>query len=234
MPLLVLRPRHRAEDVRQRAARRQPDGVPAAVPAVHAAARRSSTTPTPSTASTWSRRSRPSRSRRSRRVPGVPARARDALAQRLQPARLPACRPDVYADRARGAGRVHHPAARGQRPRARAGGAGRTGSTRSSRSAASSPTGSGSTPCCAPPRSTSSGPARRSSPWWSGSGPHEAQVQMHDLAAELGLRRTYFLGPAASRTSWPRCSTAPTSAASPRTASRSGWCSSSAWPAARR
>ncbi|HEY0812963.1 MAG TPA: glycosyltransferase [Pseudonocardia sp.] len=28
-----------------------------------------------------------------------------------------------------------------------------------------------------------------------GSGPHEAQVQMHDLAAELGLQRTYFLGP---------------------------------------
>ena len=28
-----------------------------------------------------------------------------------------------------------------------------------------------------------------------GSGPHEAQVQMHDLAADLGLRRTYFLGP---------------------------------------
>jgi glycosyltransferase involved in cell wall biosynthesis len=28
-----------------------------------------------------------------------------------------------------------------------------------------------------------------------GSGPHEAQVQMHALAAELGLRRTYFLGP---------------------------------------
>src|SRR3954471_13584490 len=28
-----------------------------------------------------------------------------------------------------------------------------------------------------------------------GSGPVEAQVQMHDLAAELGLRRTYFLGP---------------------------------------
>ncbi len=28
-----------------------------------------------------------------------------------------------------------------------------------------------------------------------GSGPHEAQVQMHDLADELGLRRTYFLGP---------------------------------------
>jgi glycosyltransferase involved in cell wall biosynthesis len=28
-----------------------------------------------------------------------------------------------------------------------------------------------------------------------GSGPHEEQVQMHDLAAELGLRRTYFLGP---------------------------------------
>jgi glycosyltransferase involved in cell wall biosynthesis len=28
-----------------------------------------------------------------------------------------------------------------------------------------------------------------------GSGPREAQVQMHDLAAELGLRRTYFLGP---------------------------------------
>jgi glycosyltransferase involved in cell wall biosynthesis len=28
-----------------------------------------------------------------------------------------------------------------------------------------------------------------------GSGPHEAQVQMNDLAAELGLRRTYFLGP---------------------------------------
>lgn len=28
-----------------------------------------------------------------------------------------------------------------------------------------------------------------------GSGPHEAQAKMHDLAAELGLRRTYFLGP---------------------------------------
>jgi glycosyltransferase involved in cell wall biosynthesis len=28
-----------------------------------------------------------------------------------------------------------------------------------------------------------------------GSGPHEARVQMHDLAAELGLRRTYFVGP---------------------------------------
>ena len=28
-----------------------------------------------------------------------------------------------------------------------------------------------------------------------GSGPLEAQVEMHDLAAELGLRRTYFLGP---------------------------------------
>ncbi len=28
-----------------------------------------------------------------------------------------------------------------------------------------------------------------------GSGPHEAQVEMHDLAAELGLRRTYFVGP---------------------------------------
>jgi glycosyltransferase involved in cell wall biosynthesis len=28
-----------------------------------------------------------------------------------------------------------------------------------------------------------------------GSGPDEAQVQMQDLAAELGLRRTYFLGP---------------------------------------
>jgi glycosyltransferase involved in cell wall biosynthesis len=28
-----------------------------------------------------------------------------------------------------------------------------------------------------------------------GSGPHEAQVKMHELAAQLGLRRTYFLGP---------------------------------------
>jgi glycosyltransferase involved in cell wall biosynthesis len=28
-----------------------------------------------------------------------------------------------------------------------------------------------------------------------GSGPHEAQVQMHELVAELGLRRTYLLGP---------------------------------------
>lgn len=28
-----------------------------------------------------------------------------------------------------------------------------------------------------------------------GSGPHEAQVQLQDFAAELGLRRTYFLGP---------------------------------------
>ena len=30
-----------------------------------------------------------------------------------------------------------------------------------------------------------------------GSGPVEAQVEMHDLAAELGLERTYFLGPRA-------------------------------------
>ena len=36
------------------------------------------------------------------------------------------------------------------------------------------------------------------------------------------------------RTSWPCCSTAPMSAASRPTANRSGWCSSSAWPAARR
>ena len=28
-----------------------------------------------------------------------------------------------------------------------------------------------------------------------GSGPHEAQVAMHDLVAEFGLRRTYFVGP---------------------------------------
>ena len=28
-----------------------------------------------------------------------------------------------------------------------------------------------------------------------GSGPHEAQVEMHDLADELGLRRTFFVGP---------------------------------------
>jgi glycosyltransferase involved in cell wall biosynthesis len=28
-----------------------------------------------------------------------------------------------------------------------------------------------------------------------GSGPHEAQVALHDLAAELGLTRTYFVGP---------------------------------------
>jgi glycosyltransferase involved in cell wall biosynthesis len=28
-----------------------------------------------------------------------------------------------------------------------------------------------------------------------GSGPHEAQVKMHDLVAELGLRRTYIVGP---------------------------------------
>ena len=41
-----------------------------------------------------------------------------------------------------------------------------TGSTPSSRSAASSPTGSASTPCCTPPRATSSARTRRSSPWW--------------------------------------------------------------------
>ena len=28
-----------------------------------------------------------------------------------------------------------------------------------------------------------------------GSGPHEARVQVHDLVAELGLRRTYVVGP---------------------------------------
>ena len=69
-----------------------------------------------------------------------------------------------------------------------------TGSTRSWRSAASSPTGSASTPCCAPPRATSS-EDKKILTLVTGSGPHEAQVQMHDLAAELGLRRTYFLGP---------------------------------------
>ena len=30
-----------------------------------------------------------------------------------------------------------------------------------------------------------------------GSGPHDAQVEVHELIAELGLRRTYFLGPRA-------------------------------------
>ena len=63
---------------------------------------------------------------------------------------------DVYADRANVlAGFMTQPT-RGQRPGARTGGARRTGSTRWWRSAASSPTGSGSTPCCAPRRSTSS------------------------------------------------------------------------------
>ncbi len=63
-----------------------------------------------------------------------------------------------------------------------------------------------------------------------GSGPVEEQVKMHDLAASLGLERTYFLG-RASRRSSRRSSPAPTSASSRPTASRSGSCSSSAWPA---
>ena len=162
----VLRPRHRAEDVRQRAARRPAGGVPAAVPAVHAAGedlrlRR----PGPRR-----RRGRGDLGRAGRgvprRVPGVPARAGAALPQRLQPGRLPA------ADRAHrrvrrpraGAGRVHHPAAGGQRAARRSRSRRRTGSTRWSRSAGSSPTGSGWTRCCGRPRSTSSRTGG-SSPW---------------------------------------------------------------------
>ena len=85
----VLRARHRAEDVRQRAARRRAGGVPAAVPAVHAARE-----------DLRLRRPGPRRRRRrgdlgragrgaARRVPRVPARAGGALPQRLQPGRLP-------------------------------------------------------------------------------------------------------------------------------------------------
>ena len=118
----VLRARHRAEDVRQRAARRQAGGVPAAVPAVHAARE--------------DLRLRRSRARRrrgrgdlgragrgaGRGVPRVPARAGGALPQRLQPGRLPRAAGRLRQP-GRGAGRVHDPAAGGQRPRARAGGA---------------------------------------------------------------------------------------------------------------
>ena len=103
-------------------------------------------------------------------------------------------RPDVYADRSTVLAGLHDPAAGGQRPRARAGGARRKGSTPSSRSAASSPTGSGWTRCCARLRPTSR-TEQKILTLVVGSGPLEAQVQMHDLAAELGLRRTYFLGP---------------------------------------
>ena len=107
--------------------------------------------------------------------------------------RLPGCRRALRRPGV-GPGRVHDDAARGRAaPRARR--ARGTGSTRSSPSAASSPTGSASTPCCAPPRSTSS-EDRRILTLVAGSGPARGRsTQMHDLAAELGLRRTYFLGP---------------------------------------
>ena len=101
---------------------------------------------------------------------------------------------DVYADRADGPRRLHHPAARRAAAVSRSRWRRPTGSTRSWCSAASSPTGSGWTRCCAPPRSYER-PQPRILTLVVGSGPHEAQVQMHDLAAELGLRRTYFLGP---------------------------------------
>ena len=101
-----VRARHRAEDVQQREAGRQPGGVPAALPAVHAERE--------------DLRLRRPRARRGRgrgdlagagrgareRVPRVPPRAGDPLAQRLQPGRLPGAAGDVRQP-GRGARRVH-------------------------------------------------------------------------------------------------------------------------------
>ena len=158
----VLRTRHRTEDVRQREARRQHRGVPAALPAVHAA-REDLRLRRPRARRRRGRVDLGGADRRvDRGVPGVPARAHGALPQRLQPAGLPGAAGRVRQPR-RGAGRVPDRSRRRatESPsRSRR----RTGSTRSSRSAASSPTGSGSTPCCARRRSTSS-TRRRSSPW---------------------------------------------------------------------
>jgi hypothetical protein len=56
---------------------------------------------------------------------------------------------------------------------------------------------------------------------------------MHDLAAELGLRRTYFLGPRQQDELAVLFNCADVGCFPP-TASRSAWCSSSAWPAAPR
>ena len=74
---------------------------------------------------------------------------------------------------------------------------------------------------------------RGSSPWWSA--PARSRPRCRCTTSPPS---SACAGPTSSargrRTSWPCCSTAPTSAASRPTASRSAWCSSSAWPAAPR
>ena len=165
MPLLRVRPRHRAEDVQQREARRQPGGVPAAVPAVHAE-REDLRLRRPRARRRRGRRDLAGAGRGARRrVPGVP-RDRVVLSHNGYNQDVFQVQPGVVRRPRQGAGRVQ--------PRRPPEGSGRapepvappTGSTPSSRSAASSRTGSGSTRCCAPPRPTSSGRTRRSSPWW--------------------------------------------------------------------
>ena len=230
----VLRARHRAEDVRQRAARRQPGRVPAALPAVHAARedlrlRRSRTT-----ASTWSRRSRPSRSRRCstssrssratgwcsrhngynqhvfRRLPSRPTSTPTGPrcwpgSCTLPPEGSGAARAGGAGRRVRRGGRVLRQVRRLEAPRRPAP---RRGHLRAAREADPHP---GDRLRAASRRRS------RCTTWRPSSG--------------CG-------GPTSSargrRTSWRCCSTAPTSAASRPTGSPSAWCSSSAWPAARR
>ena len=159
----VLRARHRAEDVRQREARRQPRGVPAAVPAVHAA-REDLRLRRPRARRRRGRvdlggagRRVDSRCSRSSRAsawcsPTTATTSRSSRCCRTCTPTAPRCWPGSPPSRPRAA--TESPS-RWRR---------RTGSTRSSRSAASSPTGSGWTPCCARRRSTSS-TRRRSSRW---------------------------------------------------------------------
>ena len=168
-----------------------PDGVPAPVPAVHAAGE--------------DLRPRPGARRRRRRVdlvgadrgvlvgvPGVPARADRALAQRLQPAAssTPPRSSTPTASRCSPGSRPSRPpGGEGAEPVAPEGGfdavvafVGKFADWKRLdallRAAASYEHGE-----------------RRILTLVAGSGPVEQQVQMHDLAAELGLERTYFLGP---------------------------------------
>ena len=107
----------------------------------------------------------------------------------------------------------------------------RKGSTPSSPSAASSPTGSGWTRCSARQRSTN----RTSAEFHARDRLRATRGPARHACAEHRARVTPHLLPrAAPQDELARCSAAPTSAASPPTVNRSDSSSSSAWPAALR
>ena len=190
----VLRARHRAEDVRERAARRQPGRVPDALPAVHAAGE--------------DLRLRRSRARRRRGRVDLRT-SRSTRWSTCSPSSRASgwCSPttattqdvfhaggDAYADRAavlagfstqplEGSGRAPEPVAPADGFDAVVAFVGKFADWKRLdallRAAAI----------------YEQHPTRKILTLVAGSGPLEAQVKMHDLVAELGLTRTYLVGP---------------------------------------